>query len=100
MLVQLVFAQVLPFQSMLFRGAGYGCMCVRIVCMCAHMPHNWMNVGIWCCSSFASVRLPDSATSNINQSHIFSGSIPYIIKEHYGFFVGSGFFANLDDDLI
>lgn len=78
-LVQLVFAQVLCFWSVLICMAGHGYMYMCIVCTCAHMPHNWMDVGMWCCSGFASVRLPDSATSNIDQSHIFSNSIPYIM---------------------
>ena len=65
----------------------------------AHTPHSQMDVGLWCCSSFTSVRLPHSATSSINQSYIFSNSIPYIFKQHYGFSVGRGLLGGLDENL-
>lgn len=72
-----------------------GFMYICIVYMCACTPHNEGDVGMWCCSSFASVRLPDSATSNINQSYAFSNIFLYIL----GFCVGSGFIGSLDEDL-
>lgn len=98
-LVQLVSAQLLWFWSGSIRMGGHGYMCICIVCTCAHVPRNWMDVGMWCCSSFTSVRLPDLATSNIDQSHIFSNSILYIFKQCYGFCIGSYFLSDLDEDL-
>lgn len=84
------------FRTVLICVVGYGYVYRCTVCVGFHLPHNWMDVGMWCCSSCASVRLPDI---NINWSHIFSNRIPYVCKQHYAFCLGSGFLGELDEEL-
>lgn len=74
-------------------------MRMYINALCVYVPHNWMDVGMWCCSNFAFVRLPESATFNINQSPVFSNRMLYVHKQHYDFCLGSGFLGELDEDL-
>lgn len=64
-------------------------MCANALYEC--VPHYWVDGGMWCCSCFASVRLLESATSIINQSHIFSNRIPYAHNSYYEFCLGSGY---------